>query len=83
MIFSLTELLTFGMTNSPWKIVSQQESHRYASCNACEVDVGGLEDVLEEPPEEDAVLVKHLFGTLHTMAHIRFILLAFVPGKKL
>ena len=57
------------------------KSHTDESCNACEVDGGGLEDVLEEPPEEDAVLVEHLFGTLHTMAHIRLILIAFVPEE--
>ena len=46
---------------------------------ACEVDVGGLEDILEESPEEDAVLVQHLFGTFHTVAHVRMVLLTFVP----
>ena len=46
---------------------------------ACEVDVGCLEDILEESPEEDAVLVQHLFGTFHTVAHVRMVLLTFVP----
>ena len=64
--FSLTELLTFGRTSKPGEIVK----HKDEQFNACEVDGGGLEDVLEEPPEEDAVLVEHLFGTLYTMAHI-------------
>ena len=46
---------------------------------ACEVYVGCLEDILEESPEEDAVLVQHLFGTFHTVAHVRMVLLTFVP----
>ena len=55
---------------------SIKENH---SKNTCEVDVGGLEDILEESPEEDAVLVQHLFGTFHTVAHVRMVLLTFVP----
>ena len=76
MIFSLAELLIFGITSNPGNRISQRNHH---SKNTCEVDVGGLEDILEESPEEDAVLVQHLFGTFHTVAHVRMVLLTFVP----
>jgi hypothetical protein len=52
------------------------------SLRTCEVDGGAFEDVLEESPEENAVLVQHLFGTFHRVSNFLGLLVSFMPANR-